>query len=144
MMKRRYLILCIVLCTLAGISYSCQRGSEGSLEQDMYYTNGRDLYIQHCQNCHGEKGEGLENLIPPLTDTTYLKTNRNKLACYIKNGMEGSIQVDGRTFDERMPAHQEFTNIDLAQLIVFITNAYGNKQGMYSTTEAEKDLQTCK
>ena len=143
-MKRNYLIFCLVLCALVGICYSCQQGGSGSLEQDMYYTNGRDLYVQHCQNCHGEKGEGLENLIPPLTDTVYLKANRNNLACYIKNGMEGEIRVDGRPFDERMPSHEEFTNIDLAQLIVFITNTYGNKQGMYSTADAERDLQACK
>lgn len=143
-MKRKHLLLSIFLLVLTGIFYSCSREGATSLEQDMYYANGRDLYIQHCQNCHGEKGEGLENLIPPLTDTTYLKQNRNKLACYIKNGMEGKISVDGRMFDEKMPSHEEFTDIDLAQLIVFITNAYGNKQGMYTTAEAAADLQNCK
>lgn len=143
-MKRSHYILALMLCSLLSICYSCHREVGGSLEQDMYYTNGRDLYVQHCQNCHGEKGEGLENLIPPLTDTAYLKQNRNMLACYIKNGMEGKIVVDGRTFDEKMPDHEEFTDIDLAQLIVFITNAYGNNQGMYSTTDAGKDLQNCK
>jgi mono/diheme cytochrome c family protein len=143
-MKRRHVIFAILLCSLLNICYSCHREAGGSLEQDMYYTNGRDLYVQHCQNCHGEKGEGLADLIPPLTDTTYLKQNRNKLACYIKNGMEGKIVVDGRTFEDKMPAHEEFTDIDLAQLIVFITNAYGNKQGMYSTADAARDLQNCK
>lgn len=143
-MTRGHLILTLVLFTLVGILYSCQGGGSGSLEQDMYYTNGRDLYVQHCQNCHGAKGEGLEDLIPPLTDTTYLRQNRNKLACYIKNGMAGKIVVDGREFDEKMPDHQEITDIDLAQLIVFITNAYGNKQGMYTTEDAARDLQNCK
>ncbi len=142
-MKRSYLILTLVLGTVLGILYSCQRENGGSLEQDMYYTNGRDIYIQHCQNCHGEKGEGLENLIPPLTDTTYLRENRNKLACFIKNGMEGPIVVDGREFNEKMPDHAEITDIDLAQLIVYITNAYGNKQGMYTTDDVVRDLKNC-
>lgn len=143
-MKRSHLILAVLLASVLSICYSCQRQRGSSLEQDMYYTNGRDIYIQHCQNCHGEKGEGLENLIPPLTDTTYLRQNRNKLAGYIKNGMEGKIVVDGRSFDEKMPAHEEITDIDLAQLIVFITNAYGNKQGMYTTDDVAKDLQNGK
>lgn len=142
-MKRSHLILTLVLGTLLGILYSCQREGGGSLEQDMYYTNGRDIYIQHCQNCHGEKGEGLENLIPPLTDTTYLRENRDKLACFIKNGMEGKIVVDGREFNEKMPDHAEITDIDLAQLIVYITNAYGNKQGMYTTDDVVRDLKNC-
>ena len=142
-MARKYLLCSLVLATLAGMFYACQRNGGGSLEQDMYYTNGRDLYIQHCQNCHGEKGEGLEDLIPPLTDTTYLKQNRSKLVCYIKNGMSGKILVDGRVFEEQMPPHEEFTDIDLAQLIVYITNTYGNKQGMYNTGQAAADLKNC-
>lgn len=142
-MKRNYLIWSLVLGTLMSIIYAC-RGEGSSLEQDMYFTNGRDLYIQHCQNCHGEKGEGLADLIPPLTDTTYLRENRKKLVCFIKYGMDGKIQVDGREFVEKMPAHEEFTDIDLAQLVVFITNAYGNKQGMYSTQDVAIDLKNCK
>lgn len=143
-MKRNFFIWTLVLATLASMLYACQREGSSSLEQDMYYTNGRDLYIQHCQNCHGEAGEGLENLIPPLSDTAYLKENRKNLACFIKNGMTGKIKVDGREFDDKMPSHEEFTDIDLAQLIVFITNSYGNKQGMYSTQDAAADLENCR
>jgi mono/diheme cytochrome c family protein len=142
-MNRSLLIWSLLICMIATILYACQSNGS-SLEQDMYYTNGRDLYVKHCQNCHGEQGEGLENLIPPLTDTTYLKNNRNKLVCYIKNGMSEKIYVDGREFHDKMPAHEEFTDIDLAQLVVFISNSYGNKQGMYSTKEVAADLKTCK
>jgi mono/diheme cytochrome c family protein len=142
-MKRRHLICSLVFGTVVCIIFAC-RGEGSSLEQDMYYTNGRDLYIQHCQNCHGDKGEGLEDLIPPLTDTAYLKENRKKLVCFIKYGMDGKITVDGREFVEKMPSHEEFTDIDLAQLVVYITNANGNKQGMYSTSDVAADLQHCK
>jgi mono/diheme cytochrome c family protein len=142
-MKRNHLIYTLLLGTVISILYACS-GKGSSLEQDMYYTNGRDLYIQHCQNCHGDKGEGLENLIPPLTDTSYLKENRKKLVCFIKYGMDGKILVDGREFVEKMPSHEEFTDIDLAQLVVFITNSNGNKQGMYSTSDVVTDLGRCK
>ena len=47
--------------------YSCQTAE--TVQQDAYYVNGRDLYIKHCQNCHGGKGEGLGALTPPLTDS---------------------------------------------------------------------------
>jgi len=142
-MTRNQLLWSLVFGTLISIIYAC-RGEGTSLEQDMYYTNGRDLYVKHCQNCHGEKGEGLEDLIPPLTDTTYLKANRKQLVCFLKYGMDGKITVDGREFVEKMPAHEEFTDIDLAQLIVYITNSNGNKQGMYSTKDVAIDLQNCK
>jgi mono/diheme cytochrome c family protein len=122
--------------------YSCRNTDQ--ITQDMYYTNGRDLYLKRCQNCHGEQGEGLAALIPPLTDTLYLKKNKNLLACFIKNGMSEKISVDGRTFEEKMPDNADLNDIDIAQLIVYITNANGNKQGMYTTDRVAEDLKSCK
>ncbi len=109
----------------------------------MYYANGRDLYITHCQNCHGKNGEGLGELAPPLTDTVYLKDNKDKLACFIKNGLEGPITVGGKVYDEKMPHEKNMADIDIAQLIVYITNSFGNKQGMYSTEQVAADLKNC-
>jgi mono/diheme cytochrome c family protein len=122
--------------------YSCRNADQ--ITQDMYYTNGRDLYLKRCQNCHGEQGEGLADLIPSLTDTLYLKNNKSRLACFLKNGMSEKIVVDGRTFEEKMPANPDLNDIDLAQLLVYITNANGNKQGMYTTEQVAEDLKNCK
>lgn len=136
-------ILMFLLVVFTGmLLYACQQA--GQLEQDMYYTNGRDLYVKRCQNCHGDQGEGLADLIPPLTDTVFLKKNKNNLACIIKNGMSGEIQVDGRKFNEKMRPNADLTDIDIAQLIVYITNANGNKQGMYGTEAVAGDLKNCK
>jgi mono/diheme cytochrome c family protein len=131
----------IFFLAVSSIIYSCQ--SADRLEQDMYYTNGRDLYITHCQNCHGEKGEGLGELAPPLTDTVFLKDNKDRLACIIKNGLEGPITVAGKVYDEKMPDEKNMADIDIAQLIVYITNSFGNKQGMYKTEEVKQDLKNC-
>ncbi len=136
----------VLLVFLAGcfcsMAYSCRNADQ--ITQDMYYANGRELYLKRCQNCHGEKGEGLADLIPSLTDTLYLKNNKSRLACFLKNGMSEKITVDGRTFEEKMPANSDLNDIDLAQLLVYITNANGNKQGMYTTEQVEEDLKSCK
>jgi mono/diheme cytochrome c family protein len=138
----RYLLLSVFLAVIATVIYSCQSAEQ--ITQDMYYTNGRDLYIRRCQNCHGEKAEGLADLIPPLTDTTYLRAKKKKLACIIKNGLQEKITVDNRSFQEKMPANADLNDIDIAQIIVFITNSSGNKQGMYNTEAVALDLKNCK
>ncbi|MHA4895579.1 c-type cytochrome [Pedobacter sp. PWIIR3] len=138
---RKYLILFAFTIVIAATALSCQ--DAGRLQYDMYYTNGRDLYIQHCQNCHGAKGEGLAALAPPLTDTVYLKTNKSKIACFIKNGLSDTITVNGMQYDGKMPA-ENFANIDIAQLTVYITNTFGNKQGNYSQEQVATDLANCK
>ena len=138
---RKYIIGVLFIFTIATIIYSCQSAEQ--LQQDMYYTNGRDLYLKHCQNCHGANGEGLAKLSPPLTDTLFLKENKSMIACYIKNGLTDTITVHGVKYDVPMPEHN-FANIDIAQLIVYITNTFGNKQGHYTPEQVATDLSACK
>ncbi|TDO21000.1 c-type cytochrome [Pedobacter duraquae] len=139
----RNLILCSVICAVFVLMIaSCQTAD--NLERDMYYTNGRDIYIKHCQNCHGAKGEGLAALTPPLTDTVFLKANKQKLACIIKNGLKGEIVVHGKSFNDQMPPNGTMADIDIAQVIVYITNANGNNQGMYTPAQVAADLAACR
>ncbi|MDB5020230.1 MAG: copper oxidase [Pedobacter sp.] len=139
---RRYILSALVLLTITTMIYSCQSAEQ--IKQDMYFANGRDLYVKRCQNCHGQKAEGLANLIPPLTDARYLKKNKNKLACIIKNGLNEKIIVNNREFSEKMPAQSDLNDIDIAQIIVYLTNSNGSKQGMYNTEAVTADLKKCK
>ena len=77
-------IVCISLL-LSALIYSCQ--SDDSIEFKRYFSAGSQVYHDHCQNCHGAKGEGLAALIPPLTDTSFIKTQKNKIRvhCYRRN-----------------------------------------------------------
>lgn len=139
---RKLLISTIVLFTLLTMIYSCQ--SADQVKQDIYYTNGRDYYIKYCQNCHGAKGEGLGALAPPLTDSVFLKENKQKIACYIKNGMSEAITIHGQKYEGKMPDFQTLAAIDIAQIVVYITNSFGNKQGMYTLEQTSNDLKNCK
>ncbi|WP_269426782.1 c-type cytochrome [Pedobacter punctiformis] len=107
-------------------------------------SNGKDIYVAKCQNCHGEAGEGLGELAPPLTDSTFLKNNKTRLACIIKNGLNEPITIHGKVYKEKMPAFPELADIDVAQVMVFITNSFGNKQGFVHYNEVSKHLQNCK
>jgi len=137
---RSKLIILFSFATLL-IAFSCQNSDQ--LKQQMYYANGRDIYINRCQNCHGAKGEGLSKLSPPLTDTTFLKMNKHLLACLIKNGSNTTLTVHNVPYDGKMPDNPDMAHIDIAQLIVYITNTFGNKQGFYSPEHVAKDLKAC-
>lgn len=139
---RKTLLTFLTLSVIASIIYSCQNSDE--LKQQIYYTNGRDLYIKHCQNCHGANGEGLGKLVPPLTDTVYLKQNKQRLACLIKNGSDTTVTIHNQDYEGKMPDNAQLFDIDIAQLIVYITNSYGNKQGMYKPEQIAEDLKNCK
>lgn len=127
---------------LAVLAASCQ--SDEQIEFARYYSGGSVLYISHCQNCHGEKGEGLRDLIPPLTDSTYLSNNRPSLACYLKNGLKGKITVAGRNFEGEMPAANDLSPIEIAKVLTYVTNSFGNKAGLLNLQQVQKDLENCK
>lgn len=130
--------ICLVLVALV---YSCQ--SDGSIEFKQYYSAGSQVYHGHCQNCHGAKGEGLAALIPPLTDTLWIKSNKTTLPCIIQNGLKQKITISGKVFEGEMPA-SGLTPIEIAQVMTYVTNSFGNKLGVVTGDDMEASLLKCK
>ncbi|HYK75723.1 MAG TPA: cytochrome c [Daejeonella sp.] len=121
---------------------ACQ--TEQEINYRRYYVNGKGLYERHCQNCHNADGTGLQNLYPPLTDTLFISQNKDKLACMIKYGLNQKIIINGKEYDSPMPGNNSLTDMDVAQLVVYISNSFGNQLGHYEVDQAHADLQKCK
>lgn len=135
------IIIISAFLVIVGLIASCQ--TEQQVEFNRYYSAGAAVYQSHCQNCHGDKGQGLAALIPPLTDTAYLRKNRAVLPCALKLGVSGKITVSGKEFEGQMPA-TELSPIEIAEVLTYVTNSFGNKQGLISDVEIEKGLKGCK
>jgi mono/diheme cytochrome c family protein len=123
------------------VTISCQNDS--SIEFSRYYSGGSIVYQTHCKNCHGAHGEGLGGLIPPLTDSTFLKNNLHQLPCIIQNGVNGKITISNKTFEGQMPA-TGLAPIEIAQAITFIGNSFGNKLGTITADNVGVNLEVCK
>jgi mono/diheme cytochrome c family protein len=140
MSKNKFVIFSF-LSTIGIAFYACQ--SEEEITYARYFTAGKQLYENKCENCHGHDGDGLAMLYPPLTDSTFLKQNKDKLACYIKIGLQGPLQVSGKNYEGLMPAQATLSDIEIAEIITYITNSFGNKQGFYPYQQVRADLQKC-
>jgi len=125
------------------MSYLSSCHSNLNIETAQYAVNGQKLYIQHCQNCHGNKGEGLGKLYPPLTDNEYLEKNRSYLSCIVKNGLSGEIKVNGEIYDQQMPANPQLTDMDIAYILTYVTTHFGKSDSTFSTVEVKESLQNC-
>ena len=136
-------LLYLLFSLFAGVLIFESCSNEMELNYQRYFVNGKGLYEKNCQNCHGTNGEGLGMLYPPLTDTVFLASNRSSLACMIKNGLSGKITVNNLSYETNMPANAILADIDIAQIIVYITNSFGNKQGFYDQKQAGVDLKGC-
>jgi len=134
------LLLCfvVVFCIIT----SCQ--NEGEMTYNRYYSVGSTIYNSKCQNCHGANAEGLNSLIPPFTDSVYLRKNLSRLPCFVRNGLKDTIVVAGKKFSGIMPAQISLSPIEIAEVLTYITNSFGNKMGLVDAAMVERDLQGCK
>jgi mono/diheme cytochrome c family protein len=130
-----------ILLLLIVMFFSCQ--NDGQVEFSRYYSGGSAIYQARCQNCHGAKGEGLQELIPPLTDSAYLKKNKNTLACFLKNGLKGKISINNKVFEGEMPA-DSLAPIEIAKVLTYVSNSFGNKLGTINLQQVQADLTKCR
>ena len=141
-MKRIAVCLLPFAFCLLNILFSCQ--NEAEIEYKRYFIQGRNIYQNQCKNCHAENGEGLGALIPPLKEADYLRKNKSQLTCIIRNGLKDTIRVNGKTYTSQMPAQTQLAPIEIAEVITYITNSFGNKQGIYHTEKVDSDLGSCR
>lgn len=133
-----YILFAIIVCY-----FSFSACNQETVLYTRFYADGSQLYKLHCENCHGDKGEGLVNLIPPLTDTLYLRKNRSTLACMVRYGLNSELIVNNKKFKFAMPANTEIAPIDMAKLLTYVTNSFGNKQGIFEVADVENNLGNC-
>jgi mono/diheme cytochrome c family protein len=126
---------------LLALIVACQSDEEQEFKR--YYSGGTLIYQTYCQNCHGASGEGLNGLIPPLTDSLYLKTNKAALACAIKYGIKGKISIANKLYEGEMPANN-LAPIEIAKVLTYIANSFGNKMSIISSEKVEAELRSCK
>jgi mono/diheme cytochrome c family protein len=119
---------------------ACQSTEE--LKTEQYYSEGYQLYTAHCANCHQADGRGLADLYPPLRESTYL-SRKSELICVIKNGLSGEIKVAGKTYNRPMPANSKLTDIEIAEIVTYVTNTWGQETRYTPTDSVTAALTRC-
>ena len=105
--------------------------------------DGAHLYATHCASCHGTQGEGLRRLIPPLAGADYLLTHRAGLPCLVRKGQRRSIVVNGIEYNQYMPGNEGLTDSEIANLLNYVQQQWGNQGRPYTIREASALLGTC-
>jgi cytochrome c551 len=109
-----------------------------------YMVQGEILYNIHCSACHQRDGSGLGLIYPPLNTSDYMEENFEKVICLIKNGIEGEIIVNGKSYNMEMPALTSLSNLEIAEISTYIYNNWSHERGKISTQEVSKILDSCK
>ena len=104
---------------------------------------GGELYQQHCAACHGSEGHGLRELYPPLTDSPYLSEGLAEIPCLIRKGIKGNLATTDGSYNQRMPAFQQFTAAEITALMVYLQNRWGKAKPITSLKTVEQWLMSC-
>lgn len=144
-MKKNFSILFLALIAL----YSCKPKSsnpENTLATIsdtkvlQYAIEGKALYEANCANCHQKNGTGLGKLIPPIFQSDYFLEDVPRTAKIIKHGQKGEIIVNGVAYNQEMPGNPKLTNIEIAHIMTYLYNIWGNELGVIDATMVEDYL----
>jgi mono/diheme cytochrome c family protein len=97
---------------------------------------GKALYTQSCLSCHQADGGGVERMNAPLTQTTWVLGEKPRLVKVLLNGMQG-VEIDGEKYTNVMPAFNYLTDQQIADVLTYVRNSFGNKASAVSSAEVK-------
>lgn len=105
---------------------------------------GFDLFQVHCGICHGQNGEGITGLAPPLVGSEWVNGDEDRLIRIVLDGLKGPIVINNKTFGSEatlMPGHRHqtiLTNQKLADILSFIRGVFGSSDAPVSRQKVNK------
>ncbi len=98
---------------------------------------GKKIYASNCAVCHMANGMGIAKVFPPLAQSDYLMEDISRAGETIRNGLKGKISVNEASYTGMMSGFS-FSDQELADVVNYITNSWGNKAEEVDATWASK------
>lgn len=89
---------------------------------------GKNAFTRTCATCHQANGQGVPGVFPPLAGSSLVTaTDPGKIIRATLHGLQGPIEVNGRTYNSVMPAQGPLLNdAELAGALTYARNSWGN------------------
>lgn len=97
---------------------------------------GKIVYMQNCLSCHQVDGYGVQNMNPPLIKTSYVLGDKNRLISVLLNGLN-HVEIDDETYQNVMPSHSFLTDKQIADVLTYVRNSFGNKASAVNENEVK-------
>ncbi|WP_206667122.1 c-type cytochrome [Seonamhaeicola maritimus] len=100
---------------------------------------GESLYKTNCIACHMANGEGVLNAFPPIAKSDYLMADIDRSIKVVLNGANGEMKVNDVTYYGVMVGFNYLSDQEIADVMNFIRNSWGNKGDIIAATEIKKN-----
>jgi mono/diheme cytochrome c family protein len=105
---------------------------------------GKTAYEQYCLACHQADGSGVPHLNPPLIKTKWTMGDKKVLINVVLKGLDDQIEVDGETYQNVMPPMAHLSDQEIADVLTFIRNSFGNKASTIKESDVKALRETAK
>lgn len=99
-----------------------------------FMAKGSKIYSSKCNGCHGADGRGNGSTFPSLAGSAWVTGDTELFSMIILNGLQGPIS-DGKTYGVMPPQGIGMTAEDLAGIMTYVRNNFGNSVGDVVTLE---------
>jgi mono/diheme cytochrome c family protein len=82
-------------------------------------------------------GGGVPRMNPPLIKTKYVLGDKKQLITILLKGLNEPLEIDDDEFHNPMPPQPQLTDQQIADVLTFVRNNFGNKASAVSTTEVK-------
>jgi len=100
--------------------------------------SGKAVYIANCQSCHQPDGMGILNRYPPLNGKA-IAGEKGKLIEILIAAHASPGEQEGKVSSYVMPANPSMNNQDIADVLTYIRNSFGNKASAVKPGEVKEE-----
>lgn len=135
-MRRRLIPVNVVIAALLFILLSLD--PDQTKPPQVVMERGRTVYEKECLSCHLQDGLGVQGLNPPLVKTEWVLGPKQQLIKIVLNGLTEPVTIDGDVFHNPMPPHTHLTDQEIADVLSYVRNTFGNKASAVTAREVKK------
>jgi mono/diheme cytochrome c family protein len=99
--------------------------------------DGKKVYVQNCLTCHQADGGGVPNMNPPLIKTSYVLGDKIRLIKVVLNGFSESVDIDGESYSNIMPAHDFLKDQEIAAVLTYVRKNFTNNASAITTAQVK-------
>lgn len=97
---------------------------------------GKMVFASNCLSCHMADGGGVPNMNPTLIQTSYVLGDKEKIINVVLKGL-AHLPIDGDDYQNVMPSHSFLTDKQIADVLTYVRNSFGNKASAVSEKEVK-------
>jgi mono/diheme cytochrome c family protein len=88
-----------------------------------------------CAACHGQNGEGMPGVYPPLAGSEWVTGDPKVAIAIVLRGLQGPITVKGQSYNNVMVPWSALSDAQISAILTYARSSWGNNASAVSIDE---------